>query len=119
MMAAKSAKKAGKKSPAKSAKKPAAKRKAKPKRQAPAIRVQNHSFAPGTEVYFLPEFQVTVERQLNRAPIPSPVAKATVKPNGVLEVRGLTRGAWVASGPVERDGQTFWRYHQFPVNLDR
>jgi plastocyanin len=103
-------KKASKEAPAKKRT-----RKAKPKRGAPKFRVENHGFAPGTKVRFLPTFKVTVERQLNREPIPTPDKTATVKANGNLEVAGLSQGMWCAAG-LDNSGES-WRYVQFPVNL--
>lgn len=91
-------------------------RKAKPKRGAPKFRVDNHGFAPGTKVRFLPAFRITVERNLNREPIPKPNQTAKVQANGNLEVSGLSKGHWVAAAYDEARG--IWRYVEFPVNLD-
>jgi hypothetical protein len=85
------------------------KRATKPK--GPAVQVPNHRFAPGTEVSFLPVHMVTVERGMNREPFAEPIKKAKVDKNGILEIRGLSKGQWCAAGPVGEG----WIYTQFAV----
>lgn len=113
-MAAKA--KAKKKAPKKAtAKKAPAKRKRPAKKMpaGPAHVVENHRFAPGTKVSFHRVFEIGVERNEGRAPVPSPIKTATVKKDGTLEVGGLEKGMWVAAGP---SGERFL-WHQFSVGL--
>ena len=72
-----------------------------PKRDIPTppTLVENHPFAPGTEVGFYPETLVTIERNAAREPFGDPEFAATVADNGDLFV-GLPKGEWSGAGPV-------------------
>lgn len=82
------------------------------KSKGPVAVVRNHRFPPDTEVGFHPAHSVETERNLGREPFSAPVATAKVKARGLLEVGGLSKGQWCASGQV---GDRYL-YVQFSTN---
>jgi len=75
------------------------------------VRLDQHPFAPGTEVGVHPAHTVGVERGLGREPMETPEQVFTVPEDGELEVSGLEPGRYCAAGRVGD------RYHyvQFSV----